>query len=214
LVKCKKQTQSNPIQTQNKPNAKNQHNPIQNKDIYRKTALRPTKNKPNSNPTPKMSINIYNTKAYIKKLAVRPSQTNPNKPNFRIHRLLNKVAARNSRKQVDTCLLLDKRREEPRNTYRTQSIKEAKMSWNLFERIINAFRPQNQAEDQPQQPDQWPQSDDQQPWQEQSSESSPENSSEQTEASREPSPAFQQATASAGQDDSSQQQNSKPWQQD
>jgi hypothetical protein len=35
------------------------------------------KNKPNSNPTPKMSITIYNTKAYIKKLAVRRSQTNP-----------------------------------------------------------------------------------------------------------------------------------------
>jgi hypothetical protein len=40
------------------------------------------KNKPNSNPTPKMSITIYNTKAYIKKLAVRRSQTNPFKPNM------------------------------------------------------------------------------------------------------------------------------------
>ena len=64
------------------------------------------------------------------------------------------------------------------------------MSWNLFERIINAFKPSNQSEQVSEMPDpshQWPEgsSDTSQSWPEDSSrqQSCSENSTEQQESS-------------------------------
>ncbi len=77
------------------------------------------------------------------------------------------------------------------------------MSWNLFEKIINAIRPCNKSEQTSEAPDesqQWPEknsSDTSQSW--------PEGSTEQPEASQEPSPSYQETPNSP-------QQNN--WQQD
>jgi hypothetical protein len=49
------------------------------------------------------------------------------------------------------------------------------MSWNLFERIINAFKPSKEPEQVPEEPQSWP-----------------ESGTEQPEASQEPSPSFQE----------------------
>jgi hypothetical protein len=40
------------------------------------------KNKPNSNPIPKMSVSTCHTAGYIKNTTVRRTKTNPNKPKF------------------------------------------------------------------------------------------------------------------------------------
>ncbi len=73
------------------------------------------------------------------------------------------------------------------------------MSWNLFEKIINAFKSSNQSEQISEVPDpsqQWPEgsSDTSQSWPEDSSQqqSCPENSTEQQESSQEPSPSYQE----------------------
>ena len=63
------------------------------------------------------------------------------------------------------------------------------MSWNLFERIINAIRPGRESEQPSDTPEPWPpelQID-------QTSQPSPEDSTETPEASEEPSPDFQEA---------------------
>ncbi len=70
------------------------------------------------------------------------------------------------------------------------------MSWNLFEKILNAFRPQNEADQPSQASEQWPESNtDEQSWQEGGSESSQscqQSNTEQPEASQEPSPSYQE----------------------
>jgi hypothetical protein len=66
-----------PNQTQFKPNPANDPKYLYYGTLHKKTALRRIKNKPKTNPTPKTSINIYNTKAYIKNTALRPIRANP-----------------------------------------------------------------------------------------------------------------------------------------
>ena len=95
------------------------------------------------------------------------------------------------------------------------------MSWNLFEKILNAFSPKNNSEQPSEQSQQWPESNTEQPWQEgspessqSSQESSTEGSTEQPEASQEPSPAFQQAPSSPQQDDWKQPESNSDWQQE
>jgi hypothetical protein len=67
------------------------------------------------------------------------------------------------------------------------------MSWNLFEKIINAFK-HNTESQQPSEAQQWPESSSEQSWQEGSSkqQSCPESSTEQQEDSQEPSPSCQE----------------------
>ena len=63
------------------------------------------------------------------------------------------------------------------------------MSWNLFDKIINAIRPGSESEQHSDTTEPWPEqlrSDD-------NSQSWPEGHSEQPEASEEPSPEFQEA---------------------
>ena len=63
------------------------------------------------------------------------------------------------------------------------------MSWNLFEKIINAFRPRKESEQASEA------SDPSQSWPEGSSDASqswPESSTEQQESSQEPSPSYQE----------------------
>ena len=80
------------------------------------------------------------------------------------------------------------------------------MSWNLFEKILNAFRPQNEHE-QPSEPSQqWPESSTEQSWQE--------VSNEQPEASQEPSPSYHETPCSPQQDDWKQPENNTDWQQE
>ena len=76
------------------------------------------------------------------------------------------------------------------------------MSWNLFEKIINAIKPYTRSEQSSEVPDvsqQWPEnsSDTSQSW--------PESSTEQPEASQEPSPSYQETSSSPQKTD---------WQQD
>jgi len=54
-------------------------------------------------------------------------------------------------------------------------LRSLEMSWNLFERIINAFKPSEKPEQVPEEPQSWP-----------------ESGTEQPEASQEPSPSFQE----------------------
>ena len=90
--------------------------------------------------------------------------------------------------------MLIKKAEKPLKTkLKNQFGKEVKMSWNLFEKIINAFRPHKESELTSEAPDvsqQWPQgsSDASQSW--------PESSTEQQEASQEPSPSYQETPSS------------------
>ena len=84
------------------------------------------------------------------------------------------------------------------------------MSWNLFEKIINAFRPNSgveQPNDVPDESQLWPESSSEQSWPEGSSEqqSSPENCTEQPTASQEPSPSHQETPTAPQQ---------KEWQQE
>ncbi len=102
------------------------------------------------------------------------------------------------------------------------------MSWNLFEKILNAFKPQNESKQPSEQSEQWPESSTEQSWQEGSSEStqssqegssessqSQEGSTEQSEASQEPFPVSQQTSCSIQQqDDSEQPKNNSDWQQE
>jgi len=76
------------------------------------------------------------------------------------------------------------------------------MSWNLFEKIINAIKPYTKSKQSSEVPDasqQWPEnsSDTSQSW--------PESSTEQPEASQEPSPSYQETSSSPQKTD---------WQQD
>ncbi len=79
------------------------------------------------------------------------------------------------------------------------------MSWNLFEKIINAIRPCNKSEQASEAPDpsqQWPEknsSDTSQSWPESNAEQP--DSTEQPEASQEPSPSFQETSSSPQQKD-------------
>lgn len=78
------------------------------------------------------------------------------------------------------------------------------MSWNLFEKILNAFKPQNESEQSSEQSEKWPESNTEQSWQEGSSESSQswqEDNTGQSEASQEPSPSFQQSPGFSQQND-------------
>ena len=84
------------------------------------------------------------------------------------------------------------------------------MSWNLFEKIINAFRPKSELEqpnDVPDESQSWPESSSEQSWPEGSTEqqSSPENCTEQPTASQEPSPSHQETPTAPQQ---------KEWQQE
>ena len=86
------------------------------------------------------------------------------------------------------------------------------MSWNLFEKILSVFSPQNDT-DQPSEPsEQWPESSTEQSWQE--------GVSEQSEASQEPSPCSPQTSCSLQteeddqSDDSEQPNNNSDWQQE
>ncbi|MHC4461565.1 MAG: hypothetical protein ACYS30_09030 [Planctomycetota bacterium] len=65
------------------------------------------------------------------------------------------------------------------------------MSWNLFDRIINALKPNREPEQEPETPQSWPQESEQTS---DTSQSWPEGSTEQPEASQEPSPEFQETT--------------------
>ena len=83
------------------------------------------------------------------------------------------------------------------------------MSWNLFEKIINAFKHNSESQQPSEAPDQsqqWPESSSEQSWQEGSSQqqSRPENCTEQPEDSQEPSPSYQE-TPSASQQNERQQ---------
>jgi len=72
------------------------------------------------------------------------------------------------------------------------------MSWNLFEKIINAFRPRKESE---QASDV---SDPSQSWPEGSSDTSqswPESSTEQPESSQEPSPSYQETPSTPQQNE-------------
>lgn len=63
------------------------------------------------------------------------------------------------------------------------------MSWNLFERIINALRPAKESEQPSETPQSWPQESEQSV---DTSQSWPEDGTEPPEASQEPSPDFQE----------------------
>ena len=72
------------------------------------------------------------------------------------------------------------------------------MSWNLFEKIINAFRPRKESEQASEVSDpsqSWPKgsSDASQSW--------PEGSTEQPEASQEPSPSYQETPSAPQQNE-------------
>ncbi len=58
------------------------------------------------------------------------------------------------------------------------------MSWNLFEKIINAFRPRKESEQVSDVSQSWPEGGSEQSW--------PEGSTEQQEDSQEPSPNYQE----------------------
>ncbi len=82
------------------------------------------------------------------------------------------------------------------------------MSWNLFEKIINAFKPRNQSEQTSEVSDpsqQWPEvsTDASQSWPDDSSQqqSCPENSTEQQESSQEPSPSYQETPSTPQQNE-------------
>lgn len=80
------------------------------------------------------------------------------------------------------------------------------MSWNLFEKIINAFKPNKESEQPSEVPDQsqqWPESSSEQSWPEGSTEqqSCPENCTEQPEASQEPSPSYQETPSAPQQNE-------------
>ena len=80
------------------------------------------------------------------------------------------------------------------------------MSWNLFEKIISAFKPNKESEQPSEVPDQsqqWPESSSEQSWPEGSTEqqSCPENCAEQPEASQEPSPSYQETPSAPQQND-------------
>jgi hypothetical protein len=84
------------------------------------------------------------------------------------------------------------------------------MSWNLFEKILSVFSPQNDTDQQSEQAQQWPESSNEQPWQE-----GTESSTVQPEASQEPSPSSPQTSCSIEQpDDSEQPESNKDWQQE
>jgi len=90
------------------------------------------------------------------------------------------------------------------------------MSWNLFEKILNAFRPQNEHDQSSEPSQQWPESSTDQSWQEgtESSQSCQEGSNEQPEASQEPSPSYHETPCSPQQDDCKQPENNTDWQQE
>ena len=72
------------------------------------------------------------------------------------------------------------------------------MSWNLFEKIINAFRPRKESEQTSEVSDQsqsWPEgsSDASQSW--------PESGTEQQESSQEPSPSYQETPSAPQQNE-------------
>jgi hypothetical protein len=66
-------------QTQFKPNPANDLKHLSYCTLYRKTAFRRQKNKPNSNPTPKINTTISGTKTYGNNNAELRIKTNPNK---------------------------------------------------------------------------------------------------------------------------------------
>ena len=80
------------------------------------------------------------------------------------------------------------------------------MSWNLFEKILSVFSPQNEPDQPSEQPQQWPESSTEHSWQE--------GSNEQTEPSQEPSPSYHETPCSPEQDDWKQQENNTDWQQE
>ncbi len=69
------------------------------------------------------------------------------------------------------------------------------MSWNLFEKIINAFRPRKESEQASEVSQSWPEgsSDASQSW--------PEGSTEQQEDSQEPSPSYQETPSAPQQNE-------------
>ncbi len=69
------------------------------------------------------------------------------------------------------------------------------MSWNLFEKIINAFRPHKESEQASEVSQSWPEgsSDASQSW--------PEGSTEQPEDSQEPSPSYQETPSTPQQNE-------------
>ncbi len=77
------------------------------------------------------------------------------------------------------------------------------MSWNLFEKIINAFRPRKESEQVSDVSQSWPEGGSEQSWPEGSTEqqSCPENCTEQPEASQEPSPSYQETPTAPQQND-------------
>jgi hypothetical protein len=70
-----------PNQSQFKPNAPNGPKYLYYCTLYKKTSIRRPKNKPNSNPTPKINTSPYKTEGCINKTAASRTKTNPNKPN-------------------------------------------------------------------------------------------------------------------------------------
>ena len=64
------------------------------------------------------------------------------------------------------------------------------MPWNLFERIIDAFKPSKKPEHAPEEPQSWPEGNE---W--------PEGSTEQQEGSQESSPSFQETPGSTQQNE-------------
>ncbi len=108
--------------------------------------------------------------------------------------------------------MVHKKAEKPlKAKVKTQFGKEVKMSWNLFEKIINAFKPNSESQQPSEAPDQsqqWPESSSEQSLQEGSSQqqSCPENSTEQPEDSQEPSPSYQETPSAPQQSERQQQQ--------
>ena len=75
------------------------------------------------------------------------------------------------------------------------------MSWNLFEKIINAFRPRKESEQASEVSDpsqSWPEGGSEQSW--------PEGRTEQPEDSQEPSPSYQETPGAPQQSERQQQQ--------
>ncbi|MCP4607405.1 MAG: hypothetical protein GY845_01640 [Planctomycetes bacterium] len=86
------------------------------------------------------------------------------------------------------------------------------MSWNLFEKILSVFNPQDETNQPSESSEQWPESSTEDSWQE--------GVSEQSEASQEPSPVSTQTSCSLQSedddqsDDSDQPKNNSDWQQE
>jgi len=191
----KNKPNSNPISSKAKMNA----NAFSQKDYENETAFKLRKNKPNSNPILKrMNVKFCATGYYIYKIALSVnSYTRPlvRKINHFLVKSLPKIAEKRLKM---ACRVHNKAKKPLKTEVKPNLVRRLKMSWNLFEKIINAFKPNKQSE----QPSEVP--DPSQSWPEGSSDSSqswPESSSQQPEASQEPSQSYQETPSAPQQNE-------------